>query len=157
MKIASCFAVAAAAALLAVADFAVAEDSLVNRLERGQKTFESACSSCHEIDKPLSKDMDRIQWEATLIQMTGRGAEISSEDKALIIDYLTARFTFSGKCTVCHTREQVYDREKTLAEWEKTVAGMAKKQPGLISEAEARVIIAYLTLVLGRAPSFSGE
>jgi cytochrome c2 len=157
MKIASWFAVAAAAALLAVAAVAGAEDSLVDRLERGQKTFESACSACHEIDKPHSEDMGRTEWEALLIQMTGRGAEISNEDEALIIDYLTARFTFSSKCTVCHTREQVYDREKTLAEWEKTVAEMAKRQPGLVSDAEARMIIAYLTLVLGRAPSFTGE
>ena len=157
MKIASWFAVAVTATFLSGAAVAGAEDSLVDRLGRGQKMFESTCSACHEIDKPLSKDMGRTEWEALLVQMTGRGADISGEDKALIVDYLTARFAFSSKCTVCHTREQVYDREQTLADWEKTVAEMARKQPDLISDAEARVIIAYLTLVLGPAASSTGE
>jgi len=157
MKMPSWVAIAAAGAFLSGAAVVQAADPMVERMERGRKALESSCSGCHKIDKPLAREMSRAEWDALLVKMTGRGARVSMEDKGLIIDYLTARHTFSSKCTVCHTKEQVYDREKTLAQWEKTVREMAARQPGLVSEGEARAIIAYLTVTLGLGNGAAGE
>lgn len=128
-----------------------AEDPMVERMRRGRAALESACTECHSIEKPLEKEMDRAQWDSLLIKMTTKGAAVSMEDKGLIIDYLSARYAFSSRCTVCHTKEKVYDREQTLAQWEKTVREMAEKQPGLMSEEESRAIAAYLIATLGAA------
>ena len=119
--------------------------------------LESACTACHTLDRPLSKDMDRAQWDALLISMMNKGASLSDEDKHLIIDFLTARRIFNARCTVCHERQQVFDREKVLTEWQVTVRKMGEKQPDLLTEDEIEAISAYLTLVLGTPPSWMGK
>ena len=141
--------VAAAGTFLSTFSTVQAEDPIVERIRRGRVALESSCSECHSVEKPLAQDVSQAEWDALLIKMTAKGAAVSMEEKDLIIDYLSARHTFSTKCTVCHTRETVYDREQTLSQWEKTVMDMAARQPGLVSEEEARAIIAYLTATLG--------
>lgn len=148
MKKLSLFVIAGAGALLLTAA-ARAEEPMVERMRRGKAALESSCTECHSIETPLSMETDRAGWDALLIQMTARGAAVSMEDKGLIIDYLSARHTFSSKCTVCHTKERVFDKEQTLAQWGKTVRKMAGKQRGLLSEEEARAIAAYLAVTLG--------
>ena len=149
MKMLSLVVIAAAGTFLSTFSAARAEDPMVERMRKGKAALESFCGECHSIEKPLAKDVSRTEWDTLLIKMTARGAAVSMEEKGLIIDYLGARHTFSSKCTVCHVREKVYDREQTLAQWEKTVKDMAARQPGFVSEEEARAIIAYLTATLG--------
>lgn len=141
--------VAAAGTALFTLAGARAEDPAVERMRMGRAALERSCVECHTIEKPLSKDLSRAEWDTLLIKMVSRGAALSMEEKGLIIDYLSARHIFSSKCTVCHTKEKVYDREQTLAQWEKTVQEMVKKQAGLVTEEEARAIIAYLAATLG--------
>lgn len=149
MKMLSWIVIGAAGVFLLTFSAARAEDPMVERMRKGRMMLESSCSKCHSVEKPLTKDVSRAEWDDLLIKMTARGAAVSMEEKGLIIDYLGARHTFSRKCTVCHTREKVYDREQALAQWEKTVTDMAARQPGFVSEEEARAIIAYLTATLG--------
>jgi cytochrome c2 len=149
MKMLSWVVIAAAGTFLSTFSAARAEDPMVERMRKGRAALESSCGECHSVEKPLAKDVSRAEWDALLIKMTARGAAVGMEEKSLIIDYLGARHTFSSKCTVCHTREKVYDREQTLSQWEKTVKDMATRQPGLVSEEEARAIIAYLIATLG--------
>jgi mono/diheme cytochrome c family protein len=149
MKMLSWFVITAAGVFLLTFSAARAEDPMVERMRKGRAALESSCSKCHSIETPLAKDVSRAEWDALLIRMTAKGAVVSMEEKGLIIDYLAARHIFSSKCTVCHTKEKVYDREQTLAQWEKTVTDMAARQPGSVSAEEARAIIAYLAATLG--------
>ena len=115
----------------------------------GKALFEKRCSRCHEIERPLARDMSRAEWEKLLIDMASRGAEMDEEEKNLILDYLTARFVFTSKCTVCHTKERILDRERAHSDWVATVEAMSAKSPDLLTESEADAIISYLNLVLG--------
>jgi mono/diheme cytochrome c family protein len=149
-------AVLAVALLAGVADSGTA-DTLVVRLGEGQKKFESICSRCHGIDKPLSMDMTPAQWDVLLLDMAEKGAQISPDDKVAIIDYLGARAVFAVRCTVCHTKEKVFEREKTLAEWQATVRNMVEKKPEFFSREEAEIITAYLSLILALPPASQGR
>jgi len=142
-----------AATLTAAAAAGAQEDPYVERLREGQRRFETVCSGCHGVDRPLARDMDRVQWEGLLLQMADKGAVMDTEDRTLILDYLAARYVFAARCTVCHTKERVSDRARTFQEWKDAVAAMAGKKSGLLSGEEARAITAYLTVVLGPGPS----
>jgi len=126
-----------------------AEGTGAGELAQGKRLFEEKCSRCHEIDKPLARDMPRPEWEELLIAMAGRGAEMNAAEKVLILDYLSARYVFTSKCTVCHTKERILDREQMYSSWKKTVEMMAVKDPSLLTKEEARAIISYLAIVLG--------
>jgi mono/diheme cytochrome c family protein len=142
-------AVAAALFLLLVGPALSADGPQVRATAEGKALFESRCSRCHEIERPLARDMSRAEWEKLLIDMTSRGAEMDNEEKNLILDYLAARFVFTSKCTVCHTKERILDRERARRDWVATVEAMSAKSPDLLTESEADAIISYLNLVLG--------
>lgn len=53
--------------------------------------FESKCSICHELGRPLGKNRDRQGWTATVTRMKQvNGCPITDEEARAIIDYLTA-------------------------------------------------------------------
>jgi mono/diheme cytochrome c family protein len=150
-------AAALAAVLLAGIAESRAADPRVERLEEGRKKFEATCSECHGLDRPLSRDMTPAEWDILLLDMAEKGARFGPDDKATILEYLGARAVFAVKCTVCHEKEKVFNREKTLAEWQATVGKMAEKKPEFFSREEAEIITAYLTLVLGSPPAHQGR
>lgn len=57
---------------------------------QGVKTlFESKCSRCHSVDRPLRKRKDRSGWEKTVRRMKRYASgTITDEDAAKIVDYL---------------------------------------------------------------------
>ncbi len=129
-----------------------AQDDLVGHIEKGKKTFEAVCGRCHGIDRPQALNMGRPEWAGIVAQMEERGAEMTGEERELILDYLGIRNVFLTKCTVCHTKERIYDRQQAFGQWKQTVESMASRSPDLMTEGEARSIIAYLTVVLGAPP-----
>ena len=143
---------AVTAALLAGALPAGAEGPGVERLAEGKEKFEAVCSKGHKREGPLAKDRSRAEWDKTLLEMAGRGAEFSSEEQGAMIDYLVARSVFASRCVVCHTRERILDNEKALADWKGTVEKMAEMKPELFSAGEVDFIVDYLTLTLGAGP-----
>lgn len=51
--------------------------------------FESKCSACHSVNRPLGKTKDRAGWTATVTRMQKvNGCEITDEEAQTIIDYL---------------------------------------------------------------------
>lgn len=147
---------AAAACIIALTFLAApvsAEDELVPRIAKGRVAFETICGRCHGIDKPEKKDMERPAWDALITSMEAKGAKMAAEERELILDYLGIRNVFLSKCTVCHTTERILDRNQAFRGWEKTVEGMIAKGPGLMTEGEARSIMAYLTVVRGPEPA----
>jgi hypothetical protein len=50
--------------------------------------FRSTCVVCHEDDLILQQRLTRAQWDRELDKMTGWGARVSPEDRAMFLDYL---------------------------------------------------------------------
>ena len=94
---------------------------------------------------------------ATLFVVTAVPGQISPEDTVLIVDYLSTKSLFAAKCTVCHTKEKVFDSQQTLSEWQATVKKMAEKQPDLFTPGDAKALSAYLVLVLGSPAGAGGK
>ena len=141
------------APLLAAPAFGGSEvGELSKRIGEGKKTFEKSCTTCHKIDIPLAKTMGRDQWNARIDDMVSKGLKISADDRALVVDYLTARSLFEEKCTVCHTTERI-EKKKIQLMWVTTVTNMAAKNPELFTAGEKESIVAYLTMLLGTKPS----
>jgi cytochrome c5 len=52
--------------------------------------FESKCSICHPVSRPLGKTKDRAGWTTTVTRMQKvNGCPITDEEAGVIIDYLT--------------------------------------------------------------------
>jgi mono/diheme cytochrome c family protein len=132
---------------------AAAQDTLVPHLAQGRLTFVKVCGTCHGIDKPEKKDMDRPAWDALITDMQAKGAQMTPEERELILDYLGIRNVFLSKCTGCHTTERILDLNQPFSGWEKTVVKMKGMGSDLMTEGEARSIIAYLTAVRGAEPA----
>lgn len=128
------------------------QDTLVARVAEGRTTFEKVCGTCHGLDKPDAKNMDRPAWDKLISTMEAKGAKMTAEERELILDYLGIRNVFLSKCTTCHTTERILSRNQPFPAWEETVEKMAKKGPGLITEGEARSIVTYLTAIRGVEP-----
>lgn len=55
----------------------------------GRRVFEVRCSQCHTLDAPLSRRKDRAAWERTVWAMRQRGAQLTDEEAAEVVGYLT--------------------------------------------------------------------
>jgi mono/diheme cytochrome c family protein len=56
----------------------------------GEKIFERACSQCHSIERPLSKNKDIEGWRRTVAAMRARGAQLTEEEAGWVVEYLHA-------------------------------------------------------------------
>lgn len=62
---------------------------------------------------------------------------------------IPAKAVFSAKCSLCHGISRALGKNKTPAEWSKTVIRMQKKVPDKISDTDVKAILAYLNAVQG--------
>lgn len=84
-------AVALAAALLLGAPLAFADGTGAGARPRAKAKalFESTCSACHPLSRPLSRNRDREGWTETVTQMRKvNGCDITDAEASAIIDYL---------------------------------------------------------------------
>jgi competence protein ComEA len=63
----------------------------------GKETFESVCSLCHAPTAPMGKQWTRLQWEAKVIEMLQEEPDVTPEERAAIVEYLSANFKPGGK------------------------------------------------------------
>jgi cytochrome c oxidase cbb3-type subunit 3 len=57
---------------------------------KGRETLLRVCATCHPIERVTAEGRSRSQWENTIIAMqTSRGAIVTPEDFAIVLDYLT--------------------------------------------------------------------
>jgi hypothetical protein len=56
-----------------------------------------------------------------------------------------AKALFEAKCNICHTVDRPQRKRKTREGWEKTVMRMKHRNGCPIDDAEAKIIIDYLT------------
>jgi cytochrome c5 len=58
---------------------------------KAKALFESKCSMCHGIDRPLGKNKDRDGWTKTVTRMQKvNGCNITDAEAKTIVDYLVA-------------------------------------------------------------------
>jgi len=139
-------AAAGAVALAAVAGARAGGDRIAWFAE-ARATFEAQCNVCHPLERALSKTFDRPTWVATVERMHDNGAEVDSEQRRQVVDYLFTKNLFERKCSLCHGTDRPLGRSKSGAEWLATVKRMADRKPGHLTEAEVDDIAAYLAAV----------
>ncbi len=61
-------------------------------MEAAKVTFETTCSKCHALQRPLGKSKDQAGWERTVSRMSGYhkrfGGPIPEGDQNAIVQYL---------------------------------------------------------------------
>jgi cytochrome c553 len=61
-------------------------------MEAAKVTFETTCSKCHELQRPLAARKGQESWEKTVNRMSGYhkrfGGPIPDEDQKAIVQYL---------------------------------------------------------------------
>jgi hypothetical protein len=60
--------------------------------EDGANLLAVRCSVCHSADRPRQARKSRDQWAQTVTRMIGKGAQLSSEEKSVLIDYLAKTY-----------------------------------------------------------------
>jgi hypothetical protein len=68
------------------------------------------------------------------------------------IDVKDARTIFESKCSVCHKFEKATSKNKTSAEWEKTIKRMIESRGARTTNEEAKIIKDYLAENYGKRP-----
>jgi hypothetical protein len=64
-------------------------------------------------------------------------------------DKVDPKTLFEARCSICHDVSRALGTTKTAAGWRDTVMRMKGKAGGKISDAEAEIIIKYLTEIRG--------
>jgi cytochrome c5 len=128
-----------------------------------------SCTSCHGLDTYAKYALDKEGWQKIVDSMKTKGAVITDEDTAILLDYLvgtfgpgsapvvsaatlappTAEETTRAKtvleraCTTCHTLQRVYDNIETPDQWANTVAQM-RGRGSVMTDEEAAFLANYL-------------
>lgn len=75
------------------AQFSAATDQPATNIElRAEGLLLSRCAVCHSTDLISQQRLDRGRWEATVQKMIHWGADVSPEEAALLVNYLSARY-----------------------------------------------------------------
>jgi hypothetical protein len=61
-------------------------------VEEGAVLLERRCTVCHTLDRVESSQKSREEWESTVARMVEYGAELTDEERAVLIDYLTVTY-----------------------------------------------------------------
>jgi cytochrome c5 len=61
-----------------------------------------------------------------------------------------AKAIFEARCSLCHGFDKALGKTKTAAEWKVTVDRMKQRAAGRISDADAEIIIKYLSEIRGK-------
>jgi hypothetical protein len=59
---------------------------------KGANLLEERCSVCHPSSRPKSKQKTPEQWETTVNRMMGKGAKLTEEEKAILLDFLSKTY-----------------------------------------------------------------
>lgn len=61
-------------------------------MDDGAAILKARCSACHSVEKPKSKQKTIEQWEATVSRMMTKGAQLTAEEKQILVDYLSKTY-----------------------------------------------------------------
>ena len=78
----------------------------------GKDVFESVCSLCHAPTAVFGKQWTKPQWEAKVTEMLQEEPDVTSQERATIVEYLSANFKPGGRIYVNNAK--VNDLEAAL-------------------------------------------
>lgn len=58
----------------------------------GERLLQERCTECHGLDRTTSAQKTRAEWDSTVTRMMGKGAELSDEEKTVLVDYLAESY-----------------------------------------------------------------
>ncbi len=59
---------------------------------QGEALVSCRCIECHDLIRVTSASYDQDGWEKTVTRMISMGAQLSKEEKTLVVNYLTISF-----------------------------------------------------------------
>lgn len=61
-------------------------------LGKAKSIIESRCSTCHGLAQVQAAKYDQAGWDAVVTRMVGSGAQITPEQKQLVVQYLAQTY-----------------------------------------------------------------
>jgi mono/diheme cytochrome c family protein len=58
----------------------------------GEVLLEERCTECHGLDRVTSLEQTRGEWEQTVENMINRGAQLTEDEKTVLVDYLADEY-----------------------------------------------------------------
>lgn len=58
----------------------------------GETLLEERCTQCHSLDRVKGLQKSGEEWEQTVLRMVGKGAELSEDEQAVLVDYLAETY-----------------------------------------------------------------
>lgn len=58
----------------------------------GKVIIMRACGKCHSTDQIARQQKTEENWQATVVRMAGRGAEVTTDEVNVVVKYLSANF-----------------------------------------------------------------
>jgi|SRR5579871_4422521 len=123
--------------------------------------IETACTSCHSLDRVTAKVRTRQEWRESVANMMERGARLNgvrlnADQAQSIVGYLTlhygkrdrARDLYEDSCSSCHSLARVSDYALTKEEWYEETKGMISEGTVLTDE-ELDLLLNYLARNFG--------
>jgi len=92
----------------------------------------------------MQRLLKKVWFWAPLITVSLTPASVPAADKA------DPKALFEARCSMCHPLSRPLEKKKTAAEWRETVMRMKGLAGGKISDAEAEMIIKYLSETKGK-------
>jgi mono/diheme cytochrome c family protein len=77
---------------LSVAAGAAETPSPENAAIDGATLLQNRCGSCHSVEKVTNKTKSAKGWEANISRMVKKGAKLTEEEKAILVDYMAKNY-----------------------------------------------------------------
>ena len=68
------------------------EPAVQPALDDGEALLQERCSTCHSLDRVTRLQKSREEWEQTVTRMVSKGAELSEDEQAVLVDYLAETY-----------------------------------------------------------------
>lgn len=111
------------------------------------------CAVCHPVTTVDEARLDWAGWEKAVNHMLENGAQLTEEEKAIVLEYLNTReqvklygaSQVQQECMICHTTERVNAAVLDWSGWEAAVDHMIENG-AQIDEQQRAVIVEYLAI-----------
>lgn len=122
--------------------------------------IDTRCTVCHSRERIDAAQKDRAGWAATVDRMIGYGAQLSTAERDVLIDYLAGRGAtitvdptdpqqiINVRCTVCHTRARIDEESEDREDWVEIVDRMVARGAQLTPQ-ERETLLNYLVATHG--------
>jgi cytochrome c5 len=126
----------------------------------GRDIIAKRCVTCHEADLITQQELSRAGWIRSVDKMVRWGAVVESDERDLMLGYLSAHFaptpvashlvataqhegTYKRACLTCHDADLVESQRLTRAGWVRTVDKMIR-WGATVAESDKDGLVDYL-------------